>query len=242
MCEPENIAKRDVLQRRPAENLAKRAVWRTCAAENIAFRDESARARAQPAQLAAQTRPAPALPQIREAFVKPAARTEPAQVAAQPQPALQQQRSRKAPQAAEHIQDPAGDSSKPRETRVFGKTARRKHRETRRLAYVRGRKHRETRCFATAPRRKPRKTRRLANLRCRKHRVSRRICARARARALSPRSWPRRPGQPCSGSLHAGRRGPPGAPRAQPATAGNPAKRACLTRRAAESIAKRDVW
>ena len=137
-----------------------------------------------------------------------------------------------------------GASSKPRETRVFGKTARRKHRETRRLAYVRGRKHRETRCFATAPRRKPRKTRRLANLRCRKHRVSRRICARARARAraLSPRSWPRRPGQPCSGSLHAGRRGPPGAPRAQPATAGNPAKRACLTRRAAESIAKRDVW
>ena len=43
MCAPENVAKRDVLQRRLAENLAKRVVWRLCAAENIAFRGESAR-------------------------------------------------------------------------------------------------------------------------------------------------------------------------------------------------------
>ena len=56
--EPENSAQRNVLHQELAENLAKNVVWRICAAENIAFRDESARARAQPAQLAAQTRPA----------------------------------------------------------------------------------------------------------------------------------------------------------------------------------------
>ena len=41
-------------------------------------------------------------------------------MAAQPQPALQQQRSRKAPQAAEHIQDPAGRQQQTsRNTRVW---------------------------------------------------------------------------------------------------------------------------
>ena len=49
MCAPENVAKRDVLQRRLAEIFAKRIVWRISAAENIAFRGESARARARSA-------------------------------------------------------------------------------------------------------------------------------------------------------------------------------------------------
>ena len=47
------------------------------------------------------------------------ARAQPVQVAAQSQPALQQKRSRKPPQAAEHTKGPAGHSSKLCEIRCF---------------------------------------------------------------------------------------------------------------------------
>ena len=63
----------------------------------IAFRDKSARARAQPAQLAAQTRPALQQQRSRK----------------------QPERSRKPPRPAWHTEGPAGHRSRPRKTRVW---------------------------------------------------------------------------------------------------------------------------